>query len=263
MARTALADIIQYLQSHRQAIVLEEIPVFTTVEAAFPTAEQLGNQLLKRLKELSYPYPETTKVRRTFFERLQSLGLVDTLLSESVLGEIRTALLVFEIEERQRELQREGRSGHKNPLGFHRSILQAIFQHVQKIRKLVNEHQPNDQWMARYLHAADEQMFEEARAIFPFYPHVSPRHFPTKLSLSWRDMLLSVYDIVWTALERGGLKRCRFSERRDPFLRTFYCIMYGLKSFVNLDYLTIVPVFQFLTEPRNGGRLLSYFLQLV
>jgi hypothetical protein len=205
MPKKPFAEIDEYFKSSavRRAIRPDQEPLIAAVQTEFPAIEAFRNYLLEQFKKYPYPYPEERKSRRTLFDHLQSFHLLDALLTEPVLLEIRVALFLFEVDQREREPEQADR------LKFHRNVLHSIFRHIQAIRGLLNENRVDVRWMARYLRAADEQMVQEAQAIYPLYPYVVSRRGSPAPTVSSREMLLWTYDVVSGALIGAGLRRGR------------------------------------------------------
>lgn len=205
MAKTGLNEIKRDLWSitRREGIVIDQIPFLRSVREQ--NVDQLKEHLIERLKGSSYPFPATRKTRGTMLDRLQSKGVMNAFVSEPVLTDIKCALELFEIEQRERALQDKGGSSGNYDVQFHRGMLQAMFQHNKRVQKLLNEYTVPEQWMAQYSKAVYEQMKKEIKAISPLYPFGDP----ASLSRSWNALILSIYDILTEAFAKTELVRGR------------------------------------------------------
>jgi hypothetical protein len=205
MARTSLDEILRYLKpfSRFEGIEIDQFPIPSLVHREFPTRYQLKKDLIQRCKTTQYSERSTTEL--SLDGRLQSLGLLDAVVSDPVIEEISYELEVFEIEQQERALKGKYLSPHKFPLQFHRSRLNKIFRHVKQLQ--------DDEFKYKRptanLKAAHELMIREARALFPMYPFGGAGYKPTTATRSWDSLILSIYDTVFAALKSADAGRGR------------------------------------------------------
>jgi hypothetical protein len=203
MPRPSLDVVLRYLKPYSGfggiQILLPSLP------GEFPTIGELKKRFIQRSKDI--PYSDRSSKGMTLHDRLQSLGVFDDIFIDSVVEDIHIVLQVFEIENRQRALKDKHYTAHDFSVQFHRSLLVAIFQHVQQLRKLLHHHEVEERHIAPYLKAAHRQMLLEVRAILPRYPIGDGEYQPATMDQSCDDMTLTVYDVFFQALEAAGVNR--------------------------------------------------------
>lgn len=205
MSRTSLDEILQYLKSFSgfEGIEIHQWPAWNPIA----TVDQLKGDFIERCKNTQYSERATTEL--SLYDRLQSLGKLDAVLTEPVIEDIRGSLETFEVAERQRMLQGEHKSPHNFPLQFHTGLLYAIFQHVKQLRKLLQDYGVTEQRISPYLQAAHELMIREARALHPMYPFGETKYKPESRTRSWDYMIRSIYGTVSQAANSAGVGRGR------------------------------------------------------
>src|SRR5580658_6430253 len=142
MPRTSFDKILRYLQSifRLQGIAIDQFAIPSAVHEEAPTINQLRERFIRGSQNIPYSERATRTRKITLYGRLQSLGVFDKVFSDPVIEDIRVVLEVFEIENRERALLGKRCSSHDFPVRFHLSLLQAIFQHVQRLHKLPHDY---------------------------------------------------------------------------------------------------------------------------
>ena len=203
MAKISLDEVLRYLKpfARFEGIQINQLPALEQ----FATIEQLRKDFVQRSKQLNRSERSTTK--QSLDDRLESLGLLKTVLADPVVEEIRCILQVFEIEERERRLLDKNKSAHSVPTQFHRSLLCATFVYVQEVRRIAGKFEVSELRYAPYLDAAHRLMIREARALNSIYPFGKTVGEPATGSQSWHDMIIAVYSIILESLKAARAGR--------------------------------------------------------
>jgi hypothetical protein len=211
MPRASYREVVEHLKASRHFGATLNSPFFTSAEAALPTVEKLRTILRQRFEQLPYPYsyPLSKKTRETFLEHLKSKGVLDAVLSDYVLEDVRTELGVLHLDYSARALIEMQLSTHQYPAAFHRSVVQAIYQNLKKIQVLIATHGVPKNWTSRYVAAANEQILREMQAIYPQFGLGEPLDLTIKTPKSKEGLIACVRELVSSAMEKAGLERGR------------------------------------------------------
>lgn len=204
MSRKSLNQILQYLQPiPRHEGITDEYGLPESVPRKFPPLDKFKEILIERCRNVRFERKSSTV---TLFDRLESLGLFDKVLSETVVEEIQTLLGVFLIEDRERS--KDGNRSFRNfPLEFHRATLRSIYAHVLQVQDLLKRYQVGSEWLGDYMSAIRKQMIREVRALYPTYPIKWPP--PRTLTDSADQLILQVYGVLDDILRSSGVGRGR------------------------------------------------------
>jgi hypothetical protein len=154
------------------------------VNKIISTEEKSRKRLVKRLKTFQYPYPEGNKGKKTFYDHVTSLGLLQFLLDPPFLWDIRTAWffrLDYELEKGQKLALK---SQYNYPLEFHRKMMQESFGSLLRTKSLARKYGVPKSWFADYSSGIQKQLLTEAGICYPqmlrgFIPNsrIYPRSF--------------------------------------------------------------------------------------
>ena len=209
MARKSLKKILTYLQpfTRYEGIEIQEFEVPVAVHNKFPRFNDFKEILIGRLKKRPLSDRSTSGV--SLFDRLQSLGALNAILSESVIEEIQSSMVMFEIDEQLRLLENRHLSSHNFSTEFHRTALRAIHGHILTFRKIAEKYEVGNEWLIEYLSACHKQMIREVRALFPLYPFGNRRLSNETTTQSADDLIPSIYNTLQNALRSSGVRRGR------------------------------------------------------
>jgi hypothetical protein len=139
---------------------------------------------MQRLKTFHYPYPEGNKGKKTFYDHVKSLGLLQFLLHPPFLRDIRRAWFFWLDCEFEKEQKLALKSQHNYPLEFHRKMMQETFGSLLRTRSLARKYRVPESWFADYSTGIQKQLLTEAVICYPemlrgFIPNsrIYPRSF--------------------------------------------------------------------------------------
>jgi hypothetical protein len=207
VSKTSLDEILNYLRPlTRRAIVLQENKAFEHAQKKMPAAEVFKRIVIDELKKRPISERSTSGVR--LYQHLESLHLLGTVLSESVLDGIRSFLEMFEVEERLRSLEERHMSSLNVAAEFHVSVLRELYSHIFKLNEILQRHDVPAERLRDYISGCQQEMMRQLRAISPLYPFGKVK-LSTTSTESEQDLIPAVYNTVDDALKAAGYRRGR------------------------------------------------------
>jgi hypothetical protein len=170
------------------------------------TPEKSRKHLVRRLKRFRYPYGTMAKLHKSFYVHVRGLGILNFLLSNSFLDNVRSAWFFLRHYELDKELFDQGKSQDGFPLVFHRDILRELSKHWERIVKIAQKHQVPEEQFTEYLTAIRNQLLIHASS---FYPELQLRYkraskvTPHSFAVEKR---LEIYDAIQAEFSRKNIR---------------------------------------------------------
>jgi hypothetical protein len=180
--------------------------------------EQSKREVEWRLKRLPYPYPAGNKKNRTFHKHLQSLGVLDLILSPLVLWEIRRVWWFQRFYGHEVSARRERRSDYGYGVEFHRKLMFECSSHLHRIEALMKKYAVRGKWIEVYRKAILTELLREAAICYPQLLRWRTLRWP-KPALQIRprsfavDMQLTLYDEIETAFARRKIIKHKLARQ--------------------------------------------------
>jgi hypothetical protein len=182
------------------------------VSRELSTPEESRKQLITRLETFRYPYeawrPGGTVSQGigTFYSHVESLGLLDFLLTPPFLWDVRRVWFFRRHHDLELEQRVEKKSQYGYPVAFHREMMLAIAGHLARISKIAKKHQvPVDEFKDYYGEAL-RQLLKETAVSYPQWKlgtkpvgRIRPRSFGV-------DSQLAIFDEITKELAGRGTK---------------------------------------------------------
>lgn len=177
--------------------------------------------LIGRLKKFLYPYPQGTKKGKTFYDRLDSLGLLDVILNPPLLWDVRSAWSSWSYYVKQRELKEKRLSQHKYPLEFHRQMMTHLIAHLEVITKLAKKNEiPEQEWLAEYYTAIRGQLLREVTSYYPeLLYRLKPAH-KLRVYSHTVDVQVETYHAIIAAFKQRNLKNNKLAYQLTALICT-------------------------------------------
>lgn len=123
--------------------------------------------LLDRLRRVYYSEPKRDgKPRKhTFYDRLQSYGVLPVFLRTSTLHEIQKWLQLRDIIRTNEELESKKLSVAGYPLRFHSSFTTELTRHENEIAKAISKHNVDKRCLDDYLSGVDREKMRQLRQL--------------------------------------------------------------------------------------------------
>lgn len=186
-----------------------DLPLETTAKVS----EEIGSpskskkEIDWRLKQIEYPFPEGNRNHKTFYQHVESLGLLGALRIPPLLSQIRNVWWFQRDYAAELELWRRGESPYGLPLEFHRKAMFECAAHLHRLDTLALEYKihqkrwsrsanrPRGQWFDEYRKATLNEILREAavyypQLLWPGQPKPARQIHPVSLEV---DMRLELY----------------------------------------------------------------------
>lgn len=186
--------------------------IASRVSRELSTPEESRKQLVERLEAFRYPYQawrphsEVSQGVSSFYSHVESLGLLDFLITPPFLWDVRRVWFVrrhYELESEQR-FQKKSQYGY--PVAFHREMMLAIAGHLTRISKIAEKHQVPTHEFKDYYNEALRQLLKETAVSYPQWRlwtkpvgRIRPRSFGV-------DSQLEIFDAITKELAGRGTK---------------------------------------------------------
>ena len=170
--------------------------------------EQSRRELVARLDDFDYPYPEGNKKHKTFYDHLESRGLLPSIIEPPFLWTVRMVWWWRKALDVEGELKERGLSERRIPLKFHRVMMNLVCEHHSKVEKLCKSYGVLGQpWIGEYLAALNRRFLGEAKFV---YPEAYRRLTPSSQLHSYHPgstSQLEIYRAIMDLQARCGKKR--------------------------------------------------------
>ena len=166
---------------------------------------RLKEDLQKRLKKFSYPYPEERrkKHRVTFYQKVKDAGILRDLL-DLLHGQLFWAVFVTlqlnEANDIERSKRRTGLSEYGYPIGFHHEMLRELLTHALLINALINDYKVPRAWTENHLRSTDIQLARELAVSHWYWP--GAKTAPRGMSSWERDIQVEIFQSISSSLKR-------------------------------------------------------------
>jgi hypothetical protein len=163
-------------------------------------------QLIWRLKEFHYPYPEGNKSGNSFYQHVQNLGLLDLILNPPMLWHVRRIWWFGRYYEEEATAKLAKKSEHGYPFEFHRKLMFECSSHLHRIQELLKRNEASKEWIGEYRKAILKQLLHEAAI---YYPELLPKPKPAlQIRLHSFEVggRLELFDAIEAVLARMGIK---------------------------------------------------------
>jgi len=173
-----------------------------------------NRELVARLKHFPYPYPDGNKKGNTFYSHLKKLGLLALLLSPPLLWDIRMVWFFRRHARLEKSLKAKKLSEFGFPLDFHRKMAIELFDHLERITQLAEQHEvPDMEWFAEYYAAIQAQFLREGAAYYPeLRRSLKPFHRLRTYEFS-ADNQVMMYDALHRAFSGRNLTKTKLAQQ--------------------------------------------------
>jgi hypothetical protein len=182
------------------------------VSRELSTPEESRKQLTTRLEAFRYPYeawrPDGTVSQGvgTFYSHVESLGLLDFLLTPPFLWDVRRVWFFRRHHDLELEQRFEKKSQYGYPVAFHREMMLALAGHLARISRIADKHRvPKDYFKAHYEECL-RQLLKETAVSYPEWKlgtkpvgRIRPRSIGV-------DSQLEIFDAITKELAGRGTK---------------------------------------------------------
>jgi hypothetical protein len=163
-----------------------------------------------RLEKIRYPYPDPSgRTGSTFGSHLQKKNLTDEFLNGTVFQQVRVMLIVAEEGDEEEGLRRAGKSAFNVRTTFHEKMAVTIFQHIERVQKLIAGDAARHSWLEGYLSGLEIQLVRELQQLYLDLPEC--RYSFVRIRRDGAEV--EIYETIkgWLI---GRLKRRKRSKRR-------------------------------------------------
>ena len=167
--------------------------------------EKTKREIVWRLKNFHYPYPEGNKAHKTFYKHIKSLGLLNLLLTPPLLWSIRSVWFDQQSHKLESKWKSERHSVHNLPIAYHRALLHLLFDHIRRIDRVGEKFEvSNQEWLRDYYVALQKQLLREGAS---YYPQFRRTFKPSHRLRVWSHEVENQLELYFALLESFGSVR--------------------------------------------------------
>jgi hypothetical protein len=182
------------------------------VSRELSTPEESTKQLVARLEAFRYPYEPPRPLETasqgvgSFYSHVESLGLLDFLLTPPFLWDVRRVWFFRRHHDLELGQRFEKKSQYGYPVAFHREMMLAIAGHLSRISKIAEKHQvPKDYFKGHYEECL-MQLLKETAVSYPQWRLWTKPVGRIRLRSFGVDSQLEIFDAITKELAGRGTK---------------------------------------------------------
>ena len=182
------------------------------VSKELSSPEESRKQLIARLEAFRYPYEawrphgEVSQGGATFYSHVETLGLLDFLITPPFLWDVRHVWWFRRYDDIELEQRQEKKSQYGYPVAFHREMMFAIAAHLTRICKIAKKHQVPRDWFKAHYDESLRLLLKETAVSYPEWllwtkpvGRIRPRSFGV-------DSQLQIFDAITEELKRRNTR---------------------------------------------------------